>query len=292
MTESEFNQVRATLGRVFPSLLSWFLSLDGVDDDGKPKVASVVRDAMRQRWRACLESVTLGDALAAIDGLAREACDPWPYPGDKERAAAIIAKRAQEIADERAQREQAVRRAAEAAVLSRSAAKRVASAPLAFGRISERLRAKLGECRDAHPDANEEQVVRLAAAQLTEELDRTDPLEPDGARYECGICRDDGRVSVLLPEYVAGVAAEVIDPWLDVQTADCRCVCRRGQARADGPRAIGWAAFNGDRHVVAWRGKRQMIADAKAVMAARSAGEKQQRFAAFDEFNSAPARAA
>ena len=80
---------------------------------------------------------------------------------------------------------------------------------------------------------------RTMAAEIVEELDRTDPIEPDGARYECCICRDDGRVSVLLPEYVAGVAAEVIDPWLDVQTADCRCVCRRGMG---GPSEAGAGA--------------------------------------------------
>ena len=292
MNAEEFNEFRAKLGRVFPSLSTWFQALDGLSEGGAPVKATAIREAMRQRWRDCLAGTALTDALSAIDGLAREASDPWPWPADKERAAAIIAARARGIADERYRADELRQIAANGPGFASGASRRTESTPLTIGRISERLRGKIGDCRAEHPDADERQIVRMAAARLVEELDRTDPIEPDGARYECGICRDDGRVSVLLPEYVAGVAAEVIDPWLDVQTADCRCVCRRGQARADGPRAIGWAAFNGDRHVVAWRGKRQMIADAKAVMAARSAGEKQQRFAAFDEFNSAPARAA
>ena len=239
MNAEEFNEFRAKLGRVFPSLSTWFQALDGLSEGGAPVKATAIREAMRQRWRDCLAGTALTDALSAIDGLAREASDPWPWPADKERAAAIIAARARGIADERYRADELRQIAANGPGFARGASRRTESTPLTIGRISERLRGKIGDCRAEHPDADERQIVRMAAARLVEELDRTDPIEPDGARYECCICRDDGRVSVLLPEYVAGVAAEVIDPWLDVQTADCRCVCRRGMG---GPSEAGAGA--------------------------------------------------
>ena len=104
MTDAEFATFRQRLFATFPALAEWGRNLDGVEVVTDPatgqrstvphRTIRTVRNAIKQRWANVMRSVDLKDALDALDVLGAKAVDPWPYPADKERAAAIVAEAA------------------------------------------------------------------------------------------------------------------------------------------------------------------------------------------------------
>jgi hypothetical protein len=87
VNDHEYNAIRKKVSATFPSLRQWFEGLDESSQAG-----------IRDRWRMILlpcDKIAIEDAIGE---LSKSLDDPWPYDRDRERAAAIIAAKAREIA--------------------------------------------------------------------------------------------------------------------------------------------------------------------------------------------------
>ncbi len=87
MTEEEYKLVTRRMRSLWPSLGAWMASLDEDAQNG-----------IRERWRLCLLPLDRSACEDAVQSLAASGDDPWPYPSDKERAAAIVAELARKAA--------------------------------------------------------------------------------------------------------------------------------------------------------------------------------------------------
>ena len=83
MTETEYTIAASRLRTLWPSLTAWFGELSAECQAG-----------IRERWRLCLLPCEAQDVEVAILSLASQRDDPWPWDRDKERAAAIVAEKA------------------------------------------------------------------------------------------------------------------------------------------------------------------------------------------------------
>ncbi len=95
MTEQEYRSFVLRMFTLWPSLAEWFARLEPAkerDADGREVDPEVnPQEGIRERWRLCLMPLDRSACEDAIKSLAAGGEDPWPYPSDKERAAAIVA---------------------------------------------------------------------------------------------------------------------------------------------------------------------------------------------------------
>lgn len=80
MTEQEYQAVAKRIFALWPSLADWFAAL-----------APEAQGGIKERWRLALMPADKASVDESIVQLASGGEDPWPYPSDKERAAAIVA---------------------------------------------------------------------------------------------------------------------------------------------------------------------------------------------------------
>ena len=285
MTDAEIITVKARISEMFPSVKHWAKQLDGVNELGLPvpRRPGDIREAMAKRWALALQGVELQDALKAIDALAVEPVDPWPYHGDKERVGAIVAAKARSFASERAEQRRTTseptgRRSVSNAGLGIMArlAKEVAEHPGHSSQCQEHRQTK-GRC---HPDC---QVTAEVAARIAAE---DVGLAADAARYHCSSCRDTGQVMVLDPAAVVAIA-QGADPSQFTRGTTCRCTCDAGERRKRGmAKGDSWAAFDPQLHVNMLRPRAMLILDCKAV-AEMWQRMTVKRVSSFDQFNDA-----
>lgn len=104
MTEAEYVKITSRMRSLWPSLHEWWQSLKQANPEALGSGADFLA-GIRERWRLALLTVSLSDAEEAVKALAANPEDPWPFPSDKERAAAVVAAKAREIARDRAKAE-------------------------------------------------------------------------------------------------------------------------------------------------------------------------------------------
>ena len=100
------------------------------------------REGIMARWGRIFAHADLEDCLAALDELGSEPVDPWPFPGDKERIAAIICDRAGAIRTRRRSAAAAARaRTSADAALTRSPIGLVGVAAGIMARVKKAIQA-------------------------------------------------------------------------------------------------------------------------------------------------------
>ncbi len=87
MTEQEYQAITKRLFAMWPCLGDWFAMLEPEAQGG-----------IKERWRLALMPADKASVDESIVQLAASGDDPWPYPSDKERAAAIVASMASKAA--------------------------------------------------------------------------------------------------------------------------------------------------------------------------------------------------
>lgn len=232
MTADEFEALKKHIFATFPEMTEWGRKLDGEETvteeiNGqritrtKPSADTTNRRAISDRWWACLRDEKLADARKAVDELARQTGDPWPYPADKGRAGAIIA-------DKCKQSRQRSTRPPESTELAKPRFVPSGAGSL-FGDVLRAIaedsrhdaecqshRQRLGRCRQGCP------VPGLVAAErIAKDDDGRKWPEP---RFHCPHCQDRGVVAVIQPSEIKRIAAgeRVTNP----RTWAARCSCQ------------------------------------------------------------------
>ncbi len=230
MNDQEFDTVRKRMFAVFPSLAEWGRWLDGAETlvDEKTKVTATVphrtqktvRNAIKQRWALALRSVGLQEALDALDALAAKPDDPWPYPGDKERAGAIVAEEARRKRPRESSPEaRVVRTRGGDDFAAGTVFRKILRAIDADERHDDecrRHRSLLGRCRRGCP------VPGLVAAELIA-ADTTTDDERNLPRYRCRWCEDRGVVTILQVSSIRAVAKTGSTAGLRTWAKRCTC---------------------------------------------------------------------
>jgi len=250
----EYKSAANYIINTFPSLAAW-----------REKLTPQQQAAQRDRNRACLMDCEHADVMRAVAELAASPSDPWPYDSDKERAGAIIATNARDIAYQRV----AARRNQETI--------EAGVRPTAPSPIVESLRA-LGE-ELAKLKRQEGWTAADTQAWLDE---RIPPDESDRREWaRCNECRDTGLITCL------SAPPRRHDGRLIATTAVAACLCVAGRVysrpRRDG---VGLAVYDPLRHV---RVKPNVTGDeaAEAMRQWQKARDKAQRVSEFDNYNAA-----
>lgn len=265
MTEAEYKAVTSRMRRLWPSLGAWMAGLDAESQEG-----------IRERWRMSLLRVAADSANAAIDELAAGESDPWPFPSDKERAAAIvcgIVKRKRESSDLSEHDHLGMRRPKRSdGYRSDGTYARILDAIAKDDRHSD-------ECREGWkvrgrclPTC---QVPGLVGAEIGAE---DVGLREDAQRFDCALCRDTGYVSCLRHNQVAEVAHTHVVPIV-MRTYSARCGCSYGQSKANREQ---YREFDAGLDVPALQAKRALVASCVAFAEAIA---KRGRVPSFDEWN-------
>lgn len=225
MNDAEYRIFFPRLQSMFPEVARFFESLEDQE-----------RAAMTRRYMACLRSTPLQLANDVLDDFATRAESPWGGYGDKERAAAIIAK-------EVSRREYAAKdhEANQAKIIRRGRKQDVSTG--IFGRILSSIdaderhddacnqhRKEKGRCRRGCP------VPRMVARELLADEDA--PGEIDAGN--CKHCPGSGIASCLYPEcftseFLAG------GPLERIRTYSTACHCTEGVKKQSQ-----WLASNRD----------------------------------------------
>lgn len=256
--------------RLWPSLAIWLGGLDAESQDG-----------IRERWRLVLFGVDKVYAEQAVQLLATSPDDPWPYPGDKERAAAIVAAKASEI---RRAKAASVREAQQVARPKRGEYRsdglwaRFLRAIAEDGRHDEdcveHRRAK-GRCRPGC------RVPLTIAAELSAE---PCGLKEDQQRFDCSICRDSGYVSCLKAREVARIAT-TRRVLAGAATYALRCTCRHAKQRDER-----YPDFDRNRDIPINQSPREIVTACVALVEqlqdAASRVDSEGRVSAFEAWNS------
>lgn len=259
--------------RLWPSLAIWLGGLDAESQDG-----------IRERWRMVLFNVDKVYAEQAVQLLATSADDPWPYHGDKERAAAIVAAKASEI-----------RRAKAASVRDAQQTPKPKRGEYRSDGLWARFMRRLSEDACHDEDCVEHRRARgrcrpgcLVPQQIAAAL-AAEPcgLKEDQQRFDCQICRDSGYVSCLKAREVARIA---VTRAVHVGAAcySLRCTCRYGTAKTRDDR---FPDFDRDRDVPVNQDPREIVTACVALVEqlqdAASRVDSEGRVSAFDAFNAA-----
>lgn len=201
MTPEECQRLRYSVPIVFPAIAAWWSRLD-----------ERTRSAMERRNVACLIDCDYADAVAVVAELAKDAIDPWPYDGDKERAAAIIAKAANERRRERKERERGPSSIMQSGAYARP--RGVASLWEQADRLAK-YRASVEWTQDGDAD-------------LIAELMGPEEIEDRRFWVSCRECFDTGSIVVLS-------SIRWVRPWLGIgephivhTTAAAACQCSAG----------------------------------------------------------------
>jgi hypothetical protein len=247
MTEEEYKLVTRRMRSLWPSLGSWMASLDEEAQEG-----------IRERWRMALLPIDKNAAEHAIGDLAKMDVDHWPYPSDKERAAAIVAAKAREIARATAS---ASRYDAPEYVKPR---KGQYKADGTFGRIlakinaderhtdeCQRFRKSRGRCHPSCP------VPGLVGKEVAASLD---DMRQDQQRFGCHVCRDTGWVSCYRSRDVYWIAKLRRLP-VCAETYAMRCSCRAAQK----PREPDGRDYDRNRDVAYHQLAQNVISDAVSI---------------------------
>ena len=197
MTPEECQRVRDAVPVAFPSIATWWLKLDDRQ-----------RQAMERRNTACLIDCDYGDVLAVLADLGRSPVDPWPYDADKERAAAIIAQRANQMRSDRKQTER-TRHDIDSVDRTGKRYKRPSDLQTMWDAAEELVKLKAS---DGWTD--EQTADWLAAKYPSDESDRRE-------RYECAACLDTGLITCLS-------TIRWIDQRTIHATSAAACHCQRG----------------------------------------------------------------
>ncbi len=259
--------------RLWPSLAIWLGGLDAESQDG-----------IRERWRLVLFGVDKVYAEQAVQLLAASPDDPWPYPGDKERAAAIVAAKASEI---RRAKAASVRETQQVSKPKRGEyrsdglwmrfVRRLADDGRHDAECAEHRRAK-GRCRPGCP------VPLALAAELAAE---PCGLKEDQQRFDCPICRDSGYVSCLKSREIARIAT-TRRVHVGAGAYSLRCTCRHGCAKQRDER---FPDFDRDRDIPINQNPREIVTACVALVEqlqdAASRVDSEGRVSAFDAFNAA-----
>lgn len=212
MTDDEYKVFLARLQNMFPEIARFLQSLEPLEFQ-----------AMTRRYRACLQSTPLPLANDVLDDFATQAESPWGGYGDKERAAAIIAK-------EVSRRESAAKdHQANRLTIIRGRPKANIETGI-FGRILKAIeaderhddacnqhRSEKGRCRRGCP------VPRMIARELLADEDLPTTDEPPICKH----CPGSGVASCLYPEcftreFLAG------GPLERIRTYSTACHCSEG----------------------------------------------------------------
>lgn len=269
MTDDEFRTLKARIFRMFPSVATWGRGLSAEQ-----------RQAIGQRWQACLARFDAQDAHSTLDDFAAMPDSPWPYASDYERIGAIIAKatgdRLARLRDASASPLDALP-AKPTNYRSLGIMSRVSAAIEADTRHSAEClehRRVYGRCLPECP------VRSLVGRELAAE---DVGLEPDGQRFSCHLCRDTGFVSCLRSADVASTIRDGRVPAVR-RTYSVVCECSKGlerdaQSQRDGRRLM--ERYNPVRDVRVDAPDDEIVTTCRAL--AESGGGR--RVAAFDEFN-------
>lgn len=266
MTETEYITLGKRLKKLFPAIMQWFATLDETNVEG-----------IRERWRKCLKDVPYDAAAAAVERLATASTDPWPFPGDKERAAAIVAETARKMFparfDQSEQDQLGMRKPHR-----RDSYKGTGT----FAKICRAI--------EEHPDHSDEcrafrmthdrclkdcPVPELVAREMAHEPCN---LPPDNRRFDCAECRDTGYVSCLKHGQVSEACKTRRKP-LVMLTYSARCTCRHGRDKLNQEH---WREFDSGLDVPVSHDEKRLVASCVAFV---EAYENRNRTSEFDQFN-------
>ena len=212
MTDDDYKVFLSRLQNMFPEIARFLQSLEPLEFQ-----------AMTRRYKACLQSTPLQLANDVLDDFATQAESPWGGYGDKERAAAIIAK-------EVSRREYAAKdhEANQAKIIRRGRKQDVSTG--IFGRILSAIdaderhdddcnqhRKEKGRCRRGCP------VPRMVARELLADEDASGEIDAGICKH----CPGSGVASCLYPEcftreFLAG------GPLERIRTYSTACHCSEG----------------------------------------------------------------
>ena len=269
MDDTEATRIVRRMAELFPSLNQWVGALSDTH-----------QQAIRHRWRTSLAQCEYDDAQEALDTLATSPDDPWPYPADRERAGAIVARLARERAGARldAARSQELTKPRRRGEYSGTGIySRVMAAIAADSRHTPECatyRAERSRCHPACP------VPRLVGLELSRD---ESGLAEDRQAFGCPLCRDTGAVSCLAAADISETVRTGRVPRVR-RTYSLPCTCSRGdvvlrQNEAAGKRDV----YDSSRDV------RSDVPDAEIVTQCRALVESEggRRVEAFDSWNSA-----